>query len=454
MSTVSLNAFTSATQNTDAQDAALRVTWTGQVQKSSGLHELFATKTAHRKTTVQFLSALKARYGDQIANLAAHDLPGAISAGKPLTARTIKAVVSEAECITASLAAFLSGADSSGKPIEHNLDKAVEAWETAYPKEAARMTPEERQTVKERIAKELMAGNPVCHSPKEMFQAVLNKDLRPPISGNITLPSALTGVAAVQARAAAEEDVTRYMGGRPGTELFRNLTGAKQTFQKDLARNTNVILEGHRVATKADMDAQADDLPSSLKYPSSLKHPLSEQEQELALAANGRDEIAHFLTGQEGVCFADLTETQQKQVQLLSGLCSQELEVPAVAAALEGLIDLRQGSVTTSSAGASRAIQLRKDNEGNFEVRFDASLPAATVPDKSDETGMRDIDSNSSHLDIHIKLVISPGELERLANLDWTNFSEKNTPEEYMMHFEKGELSSSLTLNELPGGKK
>jgi hypothetical protein len=293
------------------------------------------------------------------------------------------------------------------------------------------MTPEERQTAKERIAKELMAGNPVCHSPKEMFQAVLNKDLRPPISGNVQIPGALTGAAAVQARAAAEAFFTKTVGESPGKELARNLTGAIPTFRKDLPRSTDLTVGGRRVANEA----------------STKPSRAGQLEEDAAVVENGYNEIARLLTGQEGVRFADLSEIQKRQVLLLSGLCCQEMENPAALISMRGFFN----SLTYPSLcqAHSRPIHLEKNDEGNFVVRYDASFSINEILHGDDSTHL---DPAHSRQDIHVELVIPPDELDRLAKLDWTGIPTMGElPESHRMRFMDSHLSSSITLIESGG---
>jgi hypothetical protein len=180
---VSLDAFTAAAgRNARAENAVLRVTGDGSVHRNSALRERFTTRAAHRETMGQFLDALEAKFGEDIANMAIRGLKGDIDSGKPLTARVIHLVVGEAMRLRESLAVFLSGHMPDGQPVEHNLDAAIDAWQAKYPD--APLTPEERQAARENMTDRLLVGDPVCHDPEAMFQAVSSVNTRQQLTGN------------------------------------------------------------------------------------------------------------------------------------------------------------------------------------------------------------------------------------------------------------------------------
>jgi hypothetical protein len=420
---VSLDSFTTAAQNARAADTALRVTGDGKVRKSSGLREFFTTKAAHRAVMRQFLDALKARYGEQIANMAALNLE--IRSGKPLTARKIHAVVGAAEGIRQSMVAFLS---TSG---DHNIYAAINAWQAAHPMEPY-LTPTERQVAVGRMADDILASKPVCHNPEAMFQAVLNADLRPWLTGNVEIPDAPTGAAAVATRADARLAFAEDLMSTPGGQLLLNLDQARggnavPVFEKDLHRNMDLTLGGNRVPNR----------------PGDLPEPRSDNPAR-AVAQNGYEMLARFIAGPQAR-LAELPEAQQRQVYLLAGLCNQEMEKPAQRHAQRGMLGDAAERIGFGNApdGTPARIHLERNGDGNFALHYSREF-SFTVVDTGEQTTM--LDPARSVQEVSVELVITPDELERLAALDWTGVSPGNLPDTHRMNFAECRLDSSLAL--------
>jgi hypothetical protein len=162
---ISLGVFINTAQQA-TESHSLRLSG-NDVKENSGFRHAIAWASTHRQAMCEFLNALKAEFGDQIANLAAASL----NRGQPLTARNVKEVVALAHRINEALGDFTSGADHGGQPIAHSLDAAIGQWLTSHPAQPP-LDPQQLAQAKAQIACSLMDGQPPCTNVDEMFQAV------------------------------------------------------------------------------------------------------------------------------------------------------------------------------------------------------------------------------------------------------------------------------------------
>jgi hypothetical protein len=121
-----------------------------------------------------FVSALKAEYGDHVAQMASSRLQGPMAEGKPLTAFMVRQVAAEAGSAAAGV--FLSGVDFNGNPVANSLDAAVDAYlgETWHVDTGA-LSPKQkdlRDIMKRNIAEDLLSGRGSFGSVQEMFAGV------------------------------------------------------------------------------------------------------------------------------------------------------------------------------------------------------------------------------------------------------------------------------------------
>ncbi|MDR2788733.1 MAG: hypothetical protein LBD06_10365 [Candidatus Accumulibacter sp.] len=150
---IGLNAFVDAARNA-SDNAALKVSG-NTVQRAGGLGNFFTSAAAHRENMGRFLGALRATYGDHIANMASSMLATPMAQGKPLQAHMVKGITAFARQEQArmnaaarqSVDAFI--ADSGSNGLEAALNN------TLVMRCKGGITPENMAALKERVAQEL-----------------------------------------------------------------------------------------------------------------------------------------------------------------------------------------------------------------------------------------------------------------------------------------------------------
>ncbi len=223
----------------------------GGIQTSGRVSAFFTAKATHRATAEAFLSAIRNRYGDGIADALAPQLSAMRRQGKPLKARVARDILAQASDMSQALGPanaemarrFLLGNNGAGDT--RNLDHALQGF---CAKNNLQPSPALRQAF-ERIISDMAAHSRKLLSYQDMADAVTMQTLRSRPADYI-----LSGIDPQQTRDAALDACATHLGvdgelrdqlgqlmdrvlaeesaaGRQGTpaDLFRDLSTAGQT---------------------------------------------------------------------------------------------------------------------------------------------------------------------------------------------------------------------------------
>jgi hypothetical protein len=245
---------------------------------------------------------------------------------------------------------------------------------------------------------------------------------------NLPIPELRTGVDAILAHRRASEGAMDDLAHDAPHQLVNYLAPTGHpAFDKDFPRKMNLLLEGTRVDNTRVPD-----------------------ETEETVVQRGYDALAGFLF--PGQAFAELEDGQKRQVALLAGLCNQEMEKPALQRALIAFSPVfdeqRMDGICFSSVQGSdrRSIEInRNPGDGSISLRLRQAYQYNLLDNGETQIPL---DPDSSTVSVWVDMMVSPGELERVANLDWSGIDEASPiPGGHRLQLLSCRLTSLLHLN-------
>jgi hypothetical protein len=330
-----------------------------------------------------------------------------------------------------------------GAQLIRSITEVARAWGRYHEEKAAAAAEAERLAAEEQEANELIVASVqktiIDEETAARAAAGLTGDL------DITIPTDPNEVAANHAAATTgyEQDLDTLVAlavvhnEESGLEGARGLGG-------DLERGMKLTINGEPVSTTSG-------------------EPPGSSAAVAAVQANANEDFARFLTknDEDGPkSFANLTDTQKREVCILQSMLDQGLQNHAEARAANALFGPQQSVSVVATTGTDSMVDpsiptpvrqnsITQDGD-NYVIGYTANSPIKLVQINSPGGMIAQFDPNQSKRETTVAVTISRAEVTRLAGLNWgPGINTSALPDAYKLKFIATYLNSKLDIHGL-----